>query len=1720
MALLVTVSTAHAQPGFVWMEGESPSGGGVLPQKVEATGRANLVSEGKWLRVEISGSNVAKELLSANRVLTYEFRVAKSGAHDIWSRIGFETSRSDFEWRIDNGAWTRVAKELPTLDLTELATWTDIGWLKLGRQALGAGSHKLEFRLSASKNEKGETQPINFALDALLVTPDAFHPNGKYKPGEAYRDATDEQATKHVFALPEPKDSGARASVALGGLWEVARHDDNAPGEVAAPIRDFPAQPHWKAIAVPGDKNKLRPDLIFAHRLWYRTRVNVPASQLGRSFQIYFPLNNLNTTVYVNGVYCGFNKNPFAAFSIDVTPGIKAGVNEVWVGIKDAYYGFSANPEKPQKLRASFRYPLEWSNKGYLDLDYPVWNAFQSGILNTPVFSVGGAVYASDVFVKPSVARRELAAEVTLSNTSQSATAGEIQWQAVNIATGAVEKTFDTVPFRLAADEDQVLKIAGRWENPKLWWTDKPHEYLLRTTVNIGGRAIDIAETKFGFREWGISADGIKFTLNGVVWHMWAEVDIIGNGPQGWLADYRRKQQRTSRYVTAGQASSTAHIWHGLENDAALDFFDANGIVIRRNASPLDGEVIGYQFIEEDRDKRAANGGSEIKLDLMRNWRDQCVAQVRGERNHASIQIWSIENEFAYINLINKLGQSERMDQYEQEEIKTSNAVMAVDPTRTVMIDGGGATKFQALPVHGDHYVASINNRYPDLAYEAYPQGGGRGRWVWDMKRPRFIGEDYYANGINPADYALVGGEEAFLGKAQARPAATRFYNILQQGYRWGGHYAAWHFWIGERSATEHYLYNSPRAVLVREYDTTFGSGRQVTRNIGIFNDTQYAEPLTFTWTLRVGGKQIATQTQQHSVAPGTSHKFPVTLSMPKVNGRQSGEWVLTLFANGKEIFRDTKPIAVLDTSANMTESSQRGSTERASASPTRTSASSTAAAGALTLTAQSLLVFDPQGEVTAFLKARRVSFTPVSSLASLPDSGRVLIVGRDAISAQESTSPRLAAYASAGRRVIVLDQKHPLKYQALPIEMELAPTTRSASGQESDSSTGRIAFGEDMNHPVLRNLEQDDFFTWAPDSIVYRNAYVKPGRGAKSLVQADRRLQHTALVEVPIANGLLLLSQLDIGAKLGVNPVAQQLMANLLRYAASYKLEYRRVAVVADDNAQLLRTLDAAGLEYSRTDSPLTALSTHNIKMAIINASPSNLKILADNMSRVEAFFGKGGYLVLHNLTPNGLADYNKIVGYDHMIRAARRERVAFPALKSPLTSGLSTGDIVLLSGERIFGWTSDEYVAGDMFSYVVDYDEVAPFGQSRSPYYENAVNNFVNADAWKLINNFPAPATGSFDIPITLPRPQTIKQFTWVGNTNYNGVTQVGLTFDGKDRVAFSAQPNGEPQTFDVSPPRAGREITVNLLDWQRASRRPNGEVLIGLDNIYLHAARPDGFYDRVKPLLNIGGMMHYPRGAGGIVLVNLLFKESETVPLNAAKKRAILSTVLRNLKAPFGGGKTIIAGANLQYSPIDFGDFKEKLTQYRTERGWFGNDRFTFNLFPTGNQKFGGVPFNIFDFPTSPVPTAIMLGGDNVPNGPPLEVKEIPINRKADALFFLHTARLDRRRNAREVSENKKFEMARYVVHYANGKQEIVPVLAEIDIDDYRIREPKELPGAQLAWTSAYAGTEYSAAAYLKQWNNPRPNVAIKSIDMTYGNDKRGVPVLLAITAASAQ
>ena len=1661
---------AEAVP-FVWIEAEAP-GESNFPSKPASAARPDWLSGGKWLFVNIEQKDVEKQLPPGGAVFRYPFTAPKAGDYEVWHRAGMEYVRSPFEWRIDAGDWTTVRPRDPkyqTIDLMELSTWNEVGWLKMGERGLTPGKHTLEIRIPQPKDDKGKPDRVLYASDCFCLSAGPFHPHGKLKPGAADRGPADEAAARHVFDLPPPAAGAVRTLLPLNGAWEVCRHDEALPGPVAEPIPDFPADPHWTAIDVPGDKNAQRPDLLFAHRLWYRCRVNVPAAYAGRSFVITFPQNSLNTTVVVNGVPCGFNKNPFVRFDVDVTKGIKPGqVNEIRVGIRDYWYAYSASPTNPMKLREKFNLPPDFARMGFQDLAYPVWGSQQSGILVTPTLTAAGPVYCADVFVKPSVATKQLAAEVTVANPSDKEVAGEVVCEAVDPKTVAVVKTLPAKPFRAAGGKEQVVTMSGDWADPRLWWPDDPHLYDLRTTLRVGGRAVDVRTTRFGFREWG-TADK-HFTLNGIPWRGWNLAMIPANTPDEWLAYYRKTHQTTMRMSGATQGGPRP--FFGMAPDEALDWMDRNGVPVRR-CGILDGEAIGSMAVENDPELRKLYG-SEIKMDLMNNWVDQMVAQVKGERNHPSIQVWSIENEWLYINCINLYGGL--MDQFERQVLRCTKAVEAVDPTRPVMTDGGGANKDQSMPVHGNHYVALDDpggmTAYPGLAYQPHPAGGGRGRWVWDQKRPRYLGEDFFFTGNHP-ELAAIGGEVATTGKAGTLKACGLMLQILQQGYRWAD-YAAWDFYLGPGDADDSYWpYFAPRVALCREWDWTFLSGKPVKRTVGIFNDTRFPDPITFGWEFTVGGKRVAGETKEYRVAPGLREVVDLTLPVPAVDGRTEGELVLKLAVNGQDVFRDVKAVSVLNPTAH--------------------------AAG----DAKAVAVYDPAGTVAPVLKAAGVAFTPLTDFKTLPDATRVLVVGKDALDAAESTSSRLAAWASAGRAVVVLEQTHPLKFQAIPAEMA------------AEANEGRVGFAEDPGHPAVRGLKDKDFFTWGPDERLYRNAYAKPSRGAKSLVQCGDTLRNSALVEVPAGKGVLLLSQLLIGEKAAESATARQLLLNLVGYGLEYRQVFRPVAVVVGDTPLLAKALDATGLKYEPVADPLAALGKPG-GVAVVSATPGHLKALAAHPAEVAAFTAGGGWIVLNGLTPEGLADYNRLVGWDHVIRPFKRERVTLAPARRPVMAGVTGADVTMYSSQQIFPWTAGNYVVSDEFSYIVDVDDIAPFAKSSFFAYDNIVNGFVNADGWPLIINFPVNKDRSpYDVPIIFPKEETVTEVIWIGNTNYWPQTKINLLFgpDRRDVAAFDVQPVGDPQTLAVNPPRTTRQMTLQIAGWQEV---PGKGPLVGIDNIAIKVRRPPEFYDRVKPLLNVGGMVEYPRGKGGILLCNLNFKEVEDVPLNAVKKRNILAAVLRNLDAPFAG-KGVIAGANLEYRPVDLSKFA---TQYRDERGWFGEKDFTFRDLPTGRQTLAGVPYEVYDFPTSPVPTVVMLGGPNVSGRLPAEVRGIPVNRKADALFFLQAARVDRRPSPDEAKNGVKHELARYVVHYADGKTEDVPVYAGVHVEHYRQPAPAAVPGAQLAWAKPYAGKGESAAAYSMQWTNPRPDVEITTVDLLPGADKAGVPVLLALTAAAAK
>ena len=433
-----------------------------------------------------------------------------------------------------------------------------------------------------------------------------------------------------------------------------------------------------------------------------------------------------------------------------------------------------------------------------------------------------------------------------------------------------------------------------------------------------------------------------------------------------------------------------------------------------------------------------------------------------------------------------------------------------------------------------------------------------------------------------------------------------------------------------------------------------------------------------------------------------------------------------------------------------------------------------------------------------------------------------------------------------------------------------------------------------------------------------------------------------------------MLLCQAAVGDKLGSDPVARRLFDDMLAYCTAYKPAAKETVVVLDKNDLRLKMLDASGLKHGTAADVLEAVSDPHAEIVVADASPANLKKLAANADAVKKFAGRGGWLMLWGLTPEGLADFNKVVGVNHVIRPFRMERVTMPAVRDPLLSGLTGRDVVLESAKRIHPWAGDVYPADDVFTNVVDLDDVAPFCNAgpASFLWGQITNGLTSADDWVFIYEHNIKDDPHPKWTVQLPKEEEVIDFSIVPNAFDNRLTKLKLTFhgdSGDESETLDLKPESTLQDFPLKP-RKCKAITVEPLEWTDAGKRP----LIGIDNLWIRVKRSDDYKKTVVPLLNIGALVKYRMGEGGVVLNDVKVQESESNPINAQKKQNIAATLLRNLGAAFAGKRVLVAGSGLKYQPIPLG---EKCTQFLTkEKGWYegGDD---LSAFPVGDNTLGG-------------------------------------------------------------------------------------------------------------------------------------------------------------------
>ncbi len=191
-----------------------------------------------------------------------------------------------------------------------------------------------------------------------------------------------------------------------------------------------------------------------------------------------------------------------------------------------------------------------------------------------------------------------------------------------------------------------------------------------------------------------------------------------------------------------------------------------------------------------------------------------------------------------------------------------------------------------------------------------------------------------------------------------------------------------------------------------------------------------------------------------------------------------------------------------------------------------------------------------------------------------------------------------------------------------------------------------------------------------------------------------------------------------------------------------------------------------------------------------------------------------------------------------------------------------------------------------------------------------------------------------------------------------------------------------------------------------------------------------------------------------------------------------------------------------------PIDLGNYyNAPLTTWLRTTGR-GHDLSTM---PRGQQVFAGVPFMIEGI--------IQLLGTTLEEKKelfPRRVDDIAVGRACRKLHFLHSCEWAWLYYELRTVLPAGTKVGSYIVHYADGKTNEIPILHGKDMVDWNEHSPEDpaAAGPRIGWAGVNPFHK-KVRVFISTWENPRPSVKINTIDFVSAMTPAS-PFMLAVTA----
>lgn len=163
---------------------------------------------------------------------------------------------------------------------------------------------------------------------------------------------------------------------------------------------------------------------------------------------------------------------------------------------------------------------------------------------------------------------------------------------------------------------------------------------------------------------------------------------------------------------------------------------------------------------------------------------------------------------------------------------------------------------------------------------------------------------------------------------------------------------------------------------------------------------------------------------------------------------------------------------------------------------------------------------------------------------------------------------------------------------------------------------------------------------------------------------------------------------------------------------------------------------------------------------------------------------------------------------------------------------------------------------------------------------------------------------------------------------------------------------------------------------------------------------------------------------------------------------------------------------------------------------------------NALPTGLQVFSEIPFDVRG-----LVQVASKSTETLEPGFPETVPGVDIGKKCRRIHFLHAAGFAYQpKDGQYIGYGRR--IASYLVRYADGQEQEIPIVSGENIDEWHVGTwSGDLRKAQLAWEGRI-DIGVNARLYHFSWENPRPDVAVRSFDFVSAM-AGGAPFLIAVT-----